>query len=78
MDYQRHIRKRSDNKVGTFSQQLHLQSDEQPAVQTLQPITKNSFLYRYVIGKGGFGKVWRVQLKKNKREYAMKEMSKAL
>jgi len=29
-----------------------------------------------VIGKGGFGKVWRIERKKFKTEYAMKEMSK--
>ncbi len=31
----------------------------------------------YVVGKGGFGKVWKVQLKKNKKQFALKEMSKA-
>lgn len=30
-----------------------------------------------MIGKGGFGKVWKVEAKKNKKVYAMKEMSKA-
>jgi protein kinase A len=30
-----------------------------------------------VIGKGGFGKVWKVERKKNAQLYAMKEMSKA-
>jgi serine/threonine protein kinase len=34
-------------------------------------------VYQYCIGKGGFGKVWRVDRKKSKMEYAMKEMSKA-
>ena len=29
------------------------------------------------IGKGGFGKVWKVDRKKFKSEFAMKEMSKA-
>ena len=29
------------------------------------------------IGKGGFGKVWKVELKKTKQLLAMKEMSKA-
>lgn len=71
------MRKRSDNKIGTFSQQLHFNVDDAPG-PTKQPISKNSFMYKYVIGKGGFGKVWRVELKKNKKEYAMKEMSKAL
>jgi serine/threonine protein kinase len=31
----------------------------------------------YVVGKGGFGKVWKVQSKKYKKQYALKEMSKA-
>jgi len=30
-----------------------------------------------VIGKGGFGKVWKVELKKTKQLFAMKEMSKS-
>lgn len=30
-----------------------------------------------MIGKGGFGKVWKVEMKKSKHYYAMKEMSKA-
>ena len=40
-------------------------------------INKNSFEYISVIGKGGFGKVWKVYHKKYKTYYAMKEMSKA-
>lgn len=36
------------------------------------------FNYKSVLGKGGFGKVWRVELKKNQCQYALKEMSKAL
>ena len=40
-------------------------------------LTKNNFTYLYCIGKGGFGKVWKVERKKSKQQYAMKEMSKA-
>ena len=40
-------------------------------------LTKNNFNYNYCIGKGGFGKVWKVERKKTKQQYAMKEMSKA-
>ena len=37
-------------------------------------ISKSSFQYNVCIGKGGFGKVWKVDRKKFKQEYAMKEM----
>lgn len=40
-------------------------------------LTKTNFNYLYCIGKGGFGKVWKVERKKTKQPYAMKEMSKA-
>jgi serine/threonine protein kinase len=35
------------------------------------------FDFKYVIGRGGFGKVWKVFQKKGKKCYAMKVMSKA-
>ena len=37
---------------------------------------KASFTYNYAIGRGGFGKVWKVELKRTKDLYAMKEMQK--
>ena len=46
-------------------------------VQEISPITSNSFEFKYVIGKGGFGKVWKVQYKKNNNLYALKQISKA-
>ena len=39
-------------------------------------LSRNNFVFIYIIGKGGFGKVWRVQEKKTKKLYALKEMSK--
>ena len=39
-------------------------------------MSRNFFDFQYVIGKGGFGKVWRVVYKKNQKLYALKEMSK--
>lgn len=40
-------------------------------------ISKLHFQFLYMIGKGGFSKVWKVERKKDKRLYALKEMSKA-
>ena len=39
-------------------------------------ITKSSFEFISIIGKGGFGKVWKVLYKKKKQIFAMKKMSK--
>ena len=39
-------------------------------------INKSYFSYHYAIGRGGFGKVWKVETKRKKELYAMKEMQK--
>ena len=39
-------------------------------------LNRYMFDFIYVIGKGGFGKVWKVQYKKTKEYFALKEMSK--
>ena len=39
-------------------------------------LSKNLFEFLYVIGRGGFGKVWKVLLKGTSNNYALKEMSK--
>ena len=44
----------------------------------MEEVNRNSFDFLSVIGKGGFGKVWKVRYKKKSQEFAMKEMSKAL
>ena len=43
----------------------------------IEKITKSSFEYISIIGKGGFGKVWKVYSRKQKAQFAVKEMSKA-
>ena len=41
-----------------------------------EKITKSSFDFINIIGKGGFGKVWKVYSRKYKKVFAMKQMSK--
>ena len=40
-------------------------------------VSKNDFTFMYVIGRGGFGKVWKVERRGIKQLFAMKEMLKA-
>ena len=39
-------------------------------------VNRNFFDFLYIIGRGGFGKVWKVRLKKSNEYFALKEMSK--
>ena len=39
-------------------------------------VYRNYFEFEYIIGRGGFSKVWQVKFKKNSKRFAMKEMSK--
>ena len=46
-------------------------------VDQLHPgMNKAMFNFLQVVGKGGFGKVWKVEVKKNREKFALKEMSK--
>ncbi|CAD8118441.1 unnamed protein product [Paramecium sonneborni] len=47
-----------------------------PKQTDMKQINKAAFTFEYVIGIGGFGKVWKV--KRTGQQFAMKEMSKAL
>ena len=51
-------------------------NQSQSSYSTKNALNRNSFKFLYVIGKGGFGKVWKIQSKKTKTIYALKEMSK--
>lgn len=44
---------------------------------TEEKISKSSFEFISIIGKGGFGKVWKVYSRKHKTQFALKEMSKS-
>ena len=39
-------------------------------------VSRNKFEFKHIIGKGGFGKVWKVIEKKTRLIYALKEMQK--
>ena len=52
------------------------QGENKPKSEKEEMINKNSFEYLSIIGRGGFGKVWKVQSRKYNKTYAMKEMSK--
>ena len=43
---------------------------------TEKTVNKSLFDFLYVIGRGGFGKVWKVRYKKTRQLFALKEMSK--
>jgi serine/threonine protein kinase len=40
-------------------------------------INAADFSFMDVIGEGGYGKVWKIEHLKTRKQYAMKEMSKA-
>ena len=55
---------------------VNLESLTEEQKNQVEMVNKNSFDYLTIIGKGGFGKVWKVLHRKSKLIYAMKEMSK--
>ena len=60
-------------KMGNMCNFTSPASDNEPTFE----MSKSHFTFHYVIGRGGFGKVWKVERKKNKVIFAMKEMQKA-
>lgn len=68
---QKEVTSQSSNNKQTLNQNvLNNQTDKSGIV------SKNHFDPLYVIGRGGFGKVWKVSHKKTKRAFAMKDMYK--
>lgn len=45
--------------------------------EVTEALSRNAFVFEYALGRGGFGKVWRVKSKKTGYLFAMKEMEKA-
>ena len=48
------------------------QIQNQLIISQNKQFNRNMFEYKHVIGRGGFGKVWKVEMKKNKKVYALK------
>ena len=54
------------------------EATQEAAVTFSDVFAKNSFEKLYVVGRGGFGKVWKVQSKSFKNQvFALKEMAKS-
>ena len=68
------IQKEREKKAPSSENQSNNQNMN--SYSTKNNLNRNSFKFLYVIGKGGFGKVWKIQSKKTKIVYALKEMSK--
>ncbi|MCQ2821624.1 MAG: protein kinase, partial [archaeon] len=64
------------NKSGKSQPKIINPKNENKKVKE-EVVSRNSFEFLNIIGRGGFGKVWKVYSRKYKMFYAMKEMSKA-
>lgn len=71
MAYQR--QKKDSKETVTSSSEIN-RSSKFNKIDTIeyQKVEKSLFGYQYIIGKGGFGKVWKVEHKKTKNQFAMK------
>ena len=69
---------KSSKKTNASSTSIQQQKKEEqiPKTKEIEKVNKNSFEYLSIIGKGGFGKVWKVFHKQKKIKYALKEMNK--
>ena len=53
-----------------------LVQQEKNSQNKIETVNKSTFRFLYVIGKGGFGRVWKIKSKKTGEIFALKEMSK--
>ena len=72
------VKTTKDIKLAPHDTSIYLMGSRPETPSPNVNLHRNQFVYLSVLGKGGFGKVWRVELKKNSQQYALKEMSKAL
>ena len=65
------IQKEREKKSPPYESQTN-NNQSQSSYNGKNTLNRNSFKFLYVIGKGGFGKVWKIQSKKTKTIYALK------
>jgi serine/threonine kinase 32 len=65
------IKNYDDNFFESMNKKLNGQNKDDGRVN------RASFEYISIIGKGGYGRVWKALMKKKNKCYALKEMSKA-
>ena len=70
------IKSSKPKKLFEINKKTKQPTPQKPPKVVEETITKSSFEFIGIIGRGGFGKVWRVLYKKTKQIYAMKKMSK--
>ena len=70
------IKSSKPKKLFELNKKTKQPTPQKPPKVVEETITKSSFEFIGIIGRGGFGKVWRVLYKKTKQIYAMKKMSK--
>ena len=70
------VKNNKPKKLFEFSDKERNHSEIKNNKNHEENITKSSFDFIGIIGRGGFGKVWKVLYKKNKQIFAMKKMSK--
>lgn len=63
-------------KSQSFSRTENLSRTSTRPDTTENLLSKSSFKYFYPIGKGGFGRVWKVEFRRTRQLFAMKEMDK--
>ena len=54
-----------------------LKKESKKTLNLKKIVNKNNFEFLYIIGRGGFGRVWKVKLKSTNEYFAAKVMSKA-
>ena len=66
------------NNISNESSKLKKESKHKTLynIKNKHLVNRNCFDFLYIVGRGGFGKVWKVRLKKNNELFALKEMSK--